>query len=130
MEIYLVEDSELVRGRFIDMLDAIPGASVAGQTGAAAVAIREILARRPDVVLLDINLAQGSGFDVLRAVCPEAPEVDFYMLSNFSATPYRELAERLGAREFFDKSKEFGRVRDLVAQRAAAGHRREMPCPL
>ena len=39
------------------------------------------------------------------------------MLSNFAADPYRQLAERLGARDFFDKSREIERVRD--AHRAA-----------
>jgi len=120
MEIFLVEDSSLVRARLADMLDTIPGAHVVGEAGQAQAAIRDILALRPDVVLLDINLAEGSGFDVLRAVCRQAPEIDFYMLSNFAGDPYRQLAGRLGARGFFDKSKEFERVRDLIAQRAAA----------
>ena len=40
------------------------------------------------------------------------------MISNFSAYPYRQLAERLGARGFFDKSREFERVREVVARRA------------
>ena len=71
-------------------------------------------------MLLDINLAEGSGFDVLRAVRAEAPEIEFYVLSNFVALPYRDLAERLGARQFFDKSKEFPRMRELIAQRADA----------
>jgi two-component system, NarL family, response regulator DevR len=119
MEIFLVEDSSLVRARLAALLDAVPGASVVGEADRADSAIRGILALRPDLVLLDINLAAGSGFDVLRAVCREAPEIDFYMLSNFAAEPYRELAERLGARDFFDKSKEIERVRELIAQRAA-----------
>jgi DNA-binding NarL/FixJ family response regulator len=119
MEIFLVEDSALVRARLADLLDAVPGAKVVGEANRADTAIRDILALRPDLVLLDINLAEGSGFDVLRAVCRAAPEIDFYMLSNFAADPYRELAERLGAREFFDKSKEIERVRELIAQRAA-----------
>ena len=119
MEIFLVEDSSLVRERLTDALDAVPGASVVGEADRADTAIREILAIKPDVVLLDINLADGSGFDVLRAVCRQAPEIDFYMLSNFAADPYRELAERLGARGFFDKSREFERVRELIAERAA-----------
>jgi DNA-binding NarL/FixJ family response regulator len=119
MEIFLVEDSSLVRARLAALLEAVPGASVVGEADRADSAIRDILALRPDLVLLDINLAEGSGFDVLRAVCREAPEIDFYMLSNFAADPYRELAERLGAREFFDKSKEIERVRELIALRAA-----------
>jgi DNA-binding NarL/FixJ family response regulator len=119
MEIFLVEDSSLVRSRLTDALEALPGASVVGEADRADTAIREILAIKPDVVLLDINLADGSGFDVLRAVCRQAPEIDFYMLSNFAADPYRELAERLGARGFFDKSREFERVREMIAERAA-----------
>jgi DNA-binding NarL/FixJ family response regulator len=119
MEIFLVEDSPEVRARLADLLGALPGAHVAGEADRADTAIREILERRPDVVLLDLNLAEGSGFDVLRAVCRVAPEIDFYMLSNFAADPYRNLAARLGARGFFDKSKEIERVREIVAERAA-----------
>jgi DNA-binding NarL/FixJ family response regulator len=55
----------------------------------------------------------------LRTVRNAAPEIEFYMLSNFSADPYRQLAERLGARDFFDKTKEFERVRDVITTRAA-----------
>jgi DNA-binding NarL/FixJ family response regulator len=119
MQIFLVEDSAPVRARLADMLEDIPGATLVGEAADADAAIREILAARPDVVLLDMNLGEGSGFDVLRAVCRRQPEIDFYMLSNFAAEPYRQLASRLGAREFFDKSREFERVRELIAQRAA-----------
>jgi DNA-binding NarL/FixJ family response regulator len=119
MEIFLVEDSSLVRSRLAETLGAIPGARIVGEADRAEAAISGILAARPDLVLLDINLAEGSGFDVLRAVCRRAPEIDFYMLSNFAEAPYRHLAMRLGAREFFDKSREFGRVRELIASRAA-----------
>ena len=121
MNIFLVEDSQPVRERLAAMLGGIPGATLVGEAAHADAAIRQILASRPDVVLLDLGLADGSsGFDVLRAVRPQAPGIDFYMLSNFAADPYRQLAERLGACDFFDKSRELERVRELIAQRAAA----------
>lgn len=121
MEIFLVEDSPLLRIRLAEMLGAIPGASVVGEAEHADVAIRDILALQPDVVVLDLSLAGGtSGFEVLRAVSRQAPEIDIYMISNFVAEPYRELAERLGARDFFDKSRELERVRRVIAERAAA----------
>jgi hypothetical protein len=41
------------------------------------------------------------------------------MLSNFSTQPYRRIAAELGARDFFDKTNEFERVRDVIASRAA-----------
>ena len=121
MEIFLVEDSPPIRMRLAEMLAAIPGATLVGVAERADTAIRDILAKRPDVVVLDLSLAGGtSGFEVLRGVCREAPEIDFYILSNFAAEPYRSLAERLGARELFDKSTEFDRVRQIIAERAAA----------
>jgi DNA-binding NarL/FixJ family response regulator len=123
MEIFLVEDSAMVRARLAEMVGAIPGANLVGAAGRADAAICGILAARPDVVLLDLRLAEGtSGLEVLRAVCREAPEIDFYMLSNFAAYPYRQLAERLGARDFFDKSSDLERVRQLITERAAATH--------
>jgi DNA-binding NarL/FixJ family response regulator len=120
MEIFLVEDSPPVRARLAEMLAAIPGATLVGQATNAADATQGILTLRPQIVVLDLSLAGGSsGFDVLRNVHGVAPEIDFYMLSNFSADPYRQLAEKLGARDFFDKTREFDRVRDVIASRAA-----------
>ena len=119
MKVFIVEDSVPVRERLEAMLGAIPGVSILGSAAGAQEAIGAILAGRPDVVLLDLGLAEGSGFDVLREVRASAPEIDVYMLSNFSAFAYRDLAERLGARGYFDKSREFERVRDVIASRAA-----------
>ena len=123
MQIYIVEDSAAIRTRLTAMLGEVPGAQVAGTAAGATQATREILESRPQVVILDLNLAEGGGFDVLRALRAQAPEIDVYMLSNFSAYPYRQLAERLGARGFSDKTTEFGRVRE-----ALAGKTREKPC--
>lgn len=116
-DIFIVEDSALVRERLLELLGDVPETRVVGVAAGADEAIRDILAGRPDVVLLDLRLAQGSGFDVLRAVHELAPEIDVYMLSSFATEPYRRLAARLGARDFFDKSNEFERVRDTIAAR-------------
>ena len=120
--VYLVEDSPLVSERLLEMLAEVPGVRVTGCAARADEAIRCILAERPDIVVLDIRLEQGSGFDVLRALHERAPQIEVYMLSGFASDPYRHLAARLGARGFFDKSTEFTRVRDAVAARAAPTH--------
>jgi DNA-binding NarL/FixJ family response regulator len=116
--VFLVEDSPLVLERLETMIKAVPGACVAGTAAHADRAIRNILDARPDMVLCDLKLLNGSGFDVLRAVQEVAPEIDVYMLSNFASEPYRRLAAELGARDFFDKSNDIERVRDVIAQRA------------
>jgi len=93
-----------------------------GVASGANEAIADILLERPDMVLLDLQLAQGSGYDVLKALGAAAPEIDVFMMSSFAAEPYRRIAARLGARDFFDKGTDLRRVRDLVAARVAATH--------
>jgi DNA-binding NarL/FixJ family response regulator len=119
MRVFLVEDSQIVLQRLTSMLGAIPGVSIAGSASTEKKAIADILAAKPDVVVLDLKLDQGSGFEVLSAVHKREPGIDFYMLSNFASEPYRRQAERLGALGFFDKSSEFELVRDAVAKRAS-----------
>ena len=121
VRVYIVEDTILIRER-LDAMVAVAGATVVGHASTADAAIASILAERPELVILDMQLADGTGFDVLRAIRKQAPEIDVYFLSNFTASPYRDLAERLGAKGFFDKSKEFDLMREVVARRAAAGH--------
>ena len=126
LKVYVVEDSPLIVERLREMLGAIDGTEIAGHASEPGAAIGAILAARPDIVVLDIKLGDDSGFDVLRAVHDRAPAIDVYMLSNFATEPYRRLAERLGARGFFDKSTEFEHVRDVIAARARA-HREVRP---
>ena len=113
--VFLVEDSHLVLARLEAMIRDIPGTRVAGTASHASRAIRGILEEKPDVVLCDLRLATGNGFDVLRAVREAAPAIDVYMLSNFASEPYRRIAAELGARGFFDKTSEIERVRELLA---------------
>src|SRR3954447_20276799 len=119
MGVFLVEDSHMVRERLETLLAQVPGTTIVGHAAGATDAIRDILQARPDLVVLDVQLAEGSGFDVLRALHAQAPELQVVMLSNYSSDPYRQIAERFGARAFFDKTKDFERVRDVIANRAA-----------
>lgn len=120
LRVYVVEDSLLIRER-LDAMIIVAGAEVAGHASTASAAIAGILVERPDLVILDMQLVDGTGFDVLRAIRKQAPEIDVYFFSNFASYPYQILAERLGAKGFFDKSSEFGLMRDTIA-RHAAGH--------
>jgi DNA-binding NtrC family response regulator len=121
LRVFVVEDAQAICERIEAMVE-LTGASAAGHADSVDAAIRRILELRPELVILDIQLADGTGFDVLRAVHDRAPEVEIFLFSNHSAFPYRQLAERLGAQGFFDKSNEFERMRDAVAQRAAIRH--------
>ena len=114
--LFLVEDSAAIRERLVTLLS--PVARVIGYAATAAAAIADILAGHPRMVLLDLNLSEGSGIDVLRELNEKAPDIDVFVLTNFANPQYRRLCESLGARGFFDKSTEFEKVRDAIASRA------------
>ena len=122
LNVFLVEDSPLVLDRLSEMLEAIPGVKVVGRATGARDAIAGIHLMKPEIVVLDLKLAEGSGFDVLSEMRERDPDIGFYMLSSFASEPYRRHAERLGALGFFDKTTEFEQVRDAIARRAATTH--------
>ena len=115
MKVFLVEDSPLLRSRLEALLRAIPGAELVGHAAGADAAIKDILAARPDAVVLDLHLEQGSGFDVMKALQKDAPAVKVYVLTNYPTEPHRRKAASLGARGFFDKSAEFDRLGATLA---------------
>lgn len=105
----------MIRDRLAALL-TINGVQVAGQTGSVPQAIGMILRERPDAVVLDMKLADGNGLDVLRAVQSKAPEIVVIVLTNYADEYYRELCMRAGARYFFDKTSEFGRIPDVLRE--------------
>jgi DNA-binding NarL/FixJ family response regulator len=114
VKVFLVEDAPLLRERLTALIASV-GASTVGHADGATQAIEGILATRPDVVVLDLSLTEGHGFDVLRAVKKVAPEIAFFVLTNHPLESFRTVANRLGARGFYDKSSEFGKLRDVLA---------------
>jgi len=117
MKVFLVEDAPLLRERLIALIESV-GASTVGHAEGAREAIDGILAASPDVVVLDLSLKEGTGFDVLRAVRKVAPDIAFYVLTNHPIESFRAVAIHLGARAFFDKSTEFEKLRDVLAAAA------------
>jgi two-component system response regulator DevR len=116
MKVFLVEDSPMLRERLQAMLAAIPGVETVGHAEEAEPAVEGILAAGAEAVVLDIQLAKGSGFDVLRALQRRAPQIAVFVLTNFASEGYRRAAERLGARGFFDKSNDIERLRSEIGK--------------
>ena len=120
MDVYLVDRSPENRARLSSVIETIAGAHVCGHASTAAAAIAAILGTKPDVVLLDVNLEEGSGFQVLREVAAREPGIALYMLSNYASEPYRRHARRMGALDFFDRTTELERLRAMLAARSLA----------
>ncbi len=107
LQVYIVEDSPIIQRLLASALTEA-GAESVGCSADAQTAIADLSALQPDLILIDISLASGSGFDVLETLqehrlVPEAVKV---VLTNHANTEYENLSRRLGADRFFDKSSE------------------------
>ena len=120
--VFIVDDSISIRSRLAEMLRGMADVSVIGEAATAPDAVDGILAKRPETVLLDLNLSGRSGIEVLRTVHKQAPEIVFVVLTNHSEPQYRRACTLAGAQYFLDKSTEFQRVREVIAQIAATRH--------
>jgi DNA-binding NarL/FixJ family response regulator len=121
LQVYLVEDSPILRRLFIaSIVEA--GVAVVGWSADAQKAIAELSELQPDVIVIDISLASGSGFDVLRALreLDWANDAMKILLTNHASEEYRELGAQLGADRFYDKSLETARAIRLIAGMASA----------
>ena len=114
--IYIVDDLPAMRERLSELMGAIAGVQIVGEAGTPAEAIDGILRTNPDCVLLDYQLIDGTGVDVLRAVHPQSPDIAFIVLTNHATPQHRRACLDAGARYFFDKSTEFGNIRSAIAE--------------
>jgi DNA-binding NarL/FixJ family response regulator len=116
MNVFVVDDSVVIRDRLKRLLREAPEVIVVGEAGDADEAVAAILQQKPDVVLLDIHLLDGNGIDVLQRLKrePSAPAV--IILTDYPYPEYRELCLAAGADFFLVKSSEFEKVVPALQQ--------------
>ena len=115
MKIFIVEDSKLVIERLTSLFAERPDFKVVGSAGGAHKALRSIEATHPDVVILDLRLQGGTGWDVLRSLKSQPIPPVVIMLTNFPSVFHRVKAKQSGADYFLDKSEEFEKLGDILA---------------
>ena len=114
LKVFLAEDSAPIRERLHGVF-ARAAMDVVGEDATPTGAIEKILDLHPDVVVLDVQLAGGSGLQVLKAVRSADPKVAFVVFSNSSTSVYRNRFLKEGAARFLDKSTEFDELPRAVA---------------
>jgi DNA-binding NarL/FixJ family response regulator len=122
MNVFIVEDSAIVREYIQSMLSAIPGVEVVGYATDEFSAINQINELLPDVVTLDISLKPGSGINVLEHIKQQHPEIKVIVLTNYTDEFYANSCRRAGADCFFDKTFQFPRVRSALWSWVNAEH--------
>lgn len=114
MNVFVIEDALQVRKRLVALLRTVPGVVVVGEADDVTGGVNGVLASRADTVLLDLQLADGSGLDVLNALRLHKAHPRVIVLSNFTSTQHRQASLAAGADVFLDKSQEFMRVPDIL----------------
>jgi DNA-binding NarL/FixJ family response regulator len=116
MKILLVDDSPSVRQSIKNLLSGLTYAQIVGEAETACAAQSLIENLNPEVIILDLVLKEGSGFDVLRKIKNRGNSPLVIMLTNYAAPPFRKKAQQEGADFFFDKSTEFEKMIEVLQE--------------
>jgi DNA-binding NarL/FixJ family response regulator len=116
LTIFIVEDSPAVMERLIEAVGDIPNARVVGSAEAVATALEGVRQAQPRVLILDVQLRDGSGFRLLKRMRAEGvcrPET-VIIVTNYPNDDYRNASRECGVEHFFDKGAEFHKVREVL----------------
>ena len=123
VRVFIVDDSAQLTEVLSELIEERGDAIVCGTADTAREAVDNILRDDPDVVIADLQLRQGSGFDVIKAM-RELDGADapvrmrgrrlVVLFSNHMAPELRRRALELGADHFLDKTSDHVRLIDLI----------------
>src|SRR6476469_2560138 len=118
LRLLVVDDHEVVRQGLVALLDRRPGFQVVAQAGSVQEAIAQARLQRPDIVVMDVRLPDGSGVEACREIRAERPETRVIMLTSFPDDEAVLSAIVAGASGYLLKQIS---ARDLVAALEAVG---------
>src|SRR5580698_241439 len=117
--VLIVDDHPIVRHGLKTMIDAEPDLMVCGEADSDREA-RAVLRRvDPDVMIVDVSLAQGDGMDLVREVHAQRPQLPMLVLSMHDEAIYAERLLAAGARGYIMKEAAYDQL--LVALRKVLG---------
>lgn len=112
LRVLLVEDSPRIATMLRDMLESDGGVRVVEVVSDEQSAIRQAQLAEIDVMILDLQLAKGTGFGVLSQLRDKRPVT--VVLTNYALPEYRRRALALGAEYFLDKSKDLEKLQSIM----------------
>jgi DNA-binding NarL/FixJ family response regulator len=104
------------------MLGEVAGVDEVLEADRTSSALAVARASSPSVIVLDLNLGQESGLALLPLLKRELADAIVIVLTNHPSAGHRRQCEASGASYFFDKSRDFDRVVELVAALGTSGN--------
>jgi DNA-binding NarL/FixJ family response regulator len=120
--VFVVDDALVVRNLVIECIEEVGGLEVAGFAGSEASALSWLRSHACDVLILDLELRQGTGLGLLKTLASlePAPKLMTIVFSNHADETSRRIAMQLGAAYFFDKTSDADKLRPLLQDISAA----------
>lgn len=119
IKVVLVEDSEVVRMGLVALLGTEPRLQIVGEAGSVAGGIETCTRVRPDVVLLDLRLPDGTGFEACRQLLKLLPDTRVLILTSAVSDAMVDEAIRSGAHGYLLKEIDgrglISAIRDVAA---------------
>jgi len=129
--ILLIEDSEALSRRLVDLLSDPGSVAIVAQAATQSEALAHLLGTEFDVLVVDIELAEGNGVAVVRKArqhyAPQSQPL-IIVLTNYASDFVREHCFAAGADYFLDKMRDISQLKALVAHaqtkwpQSPAGH--------
>ena len=115
VRVLLADDHELVRAGVRKVLESSPGIEVVGEASRGDETLAKLAELEPDVLLLDLNMPGGDGFEVLRAARDTAGGARIVVLSLHVQAEYVSRAVREGADGYLSKDLAAQELPDAIA---------------
>ena len=123
LQVMLVEDSHIISDLISENLARIPKLALLGIAETESDALAMLQSRPCDVLILDIQLRQGNGINLLRVLSADQAYAHTVkiVLSNHVSGTYRRICEQYGVQFFFDKTSEFPQLQRLLSRFSESG---------
>jgi two-component system, NarL family, response regulator DevR len=118
LRLLVVDDHEVVRQGLVALLARRPGFQVVAEAGSAAESLEMARRFRPDLVVMDVRLPDGSGIEACREIRDELPDTRVVILTSYPDEEAVFSAIIAGASGYLLKQV---RARDLIAALEAVG---------
>lgn len=97
VKIMLVDDHEVVRMGMRALLERQDGFEVVAEAATEEGAVQEAAVSRPDIILMDIRLAGGSGINACQQIMAAQPDIKIIILTSYAEDELLFSAIRAGA---------------------------------
>ena len=119
--VLICDDHEVVREGLRVLISRQAGMSVVGEAGSVAESIEAAERAKPDVVIMDVRLPDGSGVEACRAIREARPETKMIMLTSYADEEALFAAIIAGASGYLLKQTRGQAVVDAITAVAAGG---------